>query len=92
MARERYGNGYKGRGGTRRRMKARNEARLRGVGEDGRPCERAHGPRLDRRKGGNERESCRALHPPDLSGQKVEDEITEQRSIGVTAPVQSGVS
>ena len=25
--------------------------RLRGVGEDGRPCERAHGPRLDRRKG-----------------------------------------
>ena len=24
MARERYGNGYKGRGGTRRRMRARN--------------------------------------------------------------------
>jgi hypothetical protein len=24
MARERYGNGYKGRGGTRRRMKSRN--------------------------------------------------------------------
>ena len=24
MARERYGNGYKGRGGTRRRMRSRN--------------------------------------------------------------------
>ena len=48
MARERYGNGYKGGHAPAHESPWPTP---RNLGEDGRPCERAHGPRLGRRKG-----------------------------------------
>ena len=69
--------------------------RLRGVGEGARPGEKAHGPIVGLRKGkGLEVEMSENLaeHYALPTPQEVEDEITEQRSIVVTAHVQSGVS
>ena len=66
MARERYGNGYKGRAASRRRRCAPTS---RGFADHSRPFERrmVHEASSEMRLGRNERESCRALHPPDLS-------------------------
>jgi hypothetical protein len=69
--------------------------RLRGVGEGARLCEETHGPIVEIRKGkGLEVEMSENLaeHYALPTPQEVEDEITEQRSIVVTAHVQSGVS
>ena len=79
--------------------------RLRGVGEGARPGEKAHGPIVEIRVElwkGLEVEMSEKLtdmvvrpaadHYTLPITQEVEDEITEQRSIGVTAHVRSGVS
>ena len=67
--------------------------RLRGVGEGARPCVYSHGPIVEIRKGLEvEMSENLAEHYALPTPQEVEDEITEQRSIGVTAHVQSGVS
>jgi hypothetical protein len=70
--------------------------RLRGVGEGARPCEKAHGPiveiRVELWKGLEvEMSENLAEHYALPTSQQVENEITEQRSIRVTAHLQSGV-
>src|SRR5918994_5865455 len=70
--------------------------RLRRVGEGARPGEKAHGPiveiRVELWKGLEvEMSENLAEHYALPTSQQVEDEMTEQRSIGVTAHVQSGV-
>ena len=67
--------------------------RLRGVGEGARKCVCSHCPNVEIRKGLEvEMSENLAEHYALPTPQEVEDEITEQRSIGVTAHVQSGVS
>ena len=74
--------------------------RLRGVTEGARPCVYSQdGPIVEIRKGLEVEMSENlaehyALPTPqeEVEDEEVEDEITEQRSIGVTAHVQSGVS
>ena len=91
MARERYGNGYKGRAATRRRMRSHDHGYV--GSEKARPCVYSHGPIVGLRKGLEvEMSENLAEHYALPTPQEVEDEIPEQRSIGVTAHVQSGVS